>query len=599
MSYFKIGWFRLLLSTLLSLVLSAPAFAELTLLNETQLEDSEESFSRRIYSYNFDLDANGTAHIIYSKPIVGGSKTHIIYTRKALNQAWDNASQLVLEDQGLLSSISTSILVDKSSNIAHISYIVDRSFIDSNGATHAQGLVYQQINLGTGVASDKVNVSSGGFHTRMQLNASGQPMFIRETELWEGNVEPFPKALKLLLPNGTNSWQEVNVANLPTSQAYYRIASFVYDSQRNRIHITYGDKNAVALASAYPTTNPTQGSSGVYFPPGSGHNLRYAYSDDNGVNWVTSTIDDTGNLSENEFWATLTLNANGVPYAGLYKYATNALGIHEGSANRIGSYDAATNSWSMQYVAGLSSSEHRAGMGVGLVFDEKGGLHGVWDNSPDKPIEANGVAGNLMYRYSPDSVSWRIYQALRPYSIEGYCRIALKDNILRILVLGDATNARLLWLEFQLPSGDQLEVRPTKRLYAPGEQILIHAYAHTNTAIGQQGDWYALVAGPMDKQADDSYLPAPSFKYSYMDGSLNWQSTNDFAQVQAAIGNTPLINFYGDINTQVAGAGIFQAAGTYEIYSVLTAPGSRSQWLSSLFMRRLHVCSQANCAEIQ
>lgn len=586
-----------LLLVLCSFMLSSLAWAEANLVSETLLADSEEPYSRRIYGYDLDLDAAGTAHMVYSQPVAGQNYARIIYTWKTPGQSWNTANQRVLENQALLGSISTHLLVDKNSGTVHICYIIDRPYFDANGFEHQQGLVYQTVS--NGVASAQTAVSSGGFHSRMQLNESGQAVFARETELFEGRQPPFPKALKLLIPEGDGQWREVNVEGLPSSEQQYRLADFVYDPLRGRYHLTYGDKDPARLRDSYPSTNPGMSPSGVYFPPGSGHNLRYAFSDDAGQSWTSSGIDLSGNLSENEFWTDLKLAADGTPYASVYQYATNASGIHEGTSNLIGHYDGASNSWSMNRVAGLSSPQHRAGMGAGLFFDAQGGLHGVWDNSPDKPIDADGTAGNLMYRYSSDGgLSWKVFQALRPYSVEGFCRVRLHGNLLSVLALVDATNARLVLLEFALPGADTplLEVSANKRLYAPGEAVQLHARMQP----GLQGDWYAVIAGPSDKQADGSLQPAPFFQLHYLDASLSWLNVANLPQLLPALVDTPLLPFNADFSIEIAAsAGPFQHPGTYTLYSVVSQPSDMMNWQTPLFQREVHVCAQAGCAEIQ
>ncbi len=167
--------------------------------------------------------------------------------------------------------------------IVHICYIVERDFVDQDGITHNGGLVYQTVQ--NGVIGPKINISSGGFQTKMQLDANGKTIFAREYEIFvaeDGTLlsSPFPKALRIQLPiaDAENKWTDrdyvLRLAS-PTAPAEdYRLATFLYDKKAGRYHLTYGDKNAVVLRNTYPTTNPpfTAGKTPVAFPPGAGHN---------------------------------------------------------------------------------------------------------------------------------------------------------------------------------------------------------------------------------------------------------------------------------------------------------------------------------------
>ncbi|GEM_PF-1634311 len=518
-----------LLALLLTLT-APPAWSELTQVQEYQIDDSEESYDRRIYSYQFDIDANGTIHLIYARPApnalpanleenpaLGQNRTQIIYAKKTIGGGWAPQtganSQQILEEKGKLGSISTAIQVDSAGTV-HVSYLVSKEMKDANGVAHKEWLVYQQIK--DGKPSAAIPVASGAFHTRMQLDGDNRPIFIREGEVFAKDgvllPQPFARTLRLYRPTGENTWQMNELHNsLPSLGApapaastyphpYFRVADFAYDPARKRFHLTYGDKNADFLRSAYPTCNQGHCSvNPVYFPPGTGHNLRYAYSDD-GMTWVPSNIDISGTLSENEFWTTLVLNGNGAPYAAMYRYATQPNGYHGGSSNIVGRYDATANAWNMIPVAGQSTYPgvpHVAGMGPGLAIDSAGGIHGVWDNSPPQPIDADGANGNTMYRYSPDGQNWTTRQMLIPYSVEGNCRVKLFNQKLVALVLGDYKNARLMLVEADVPSASAslYEVQTNKRLYAPGETVQF--YNRIQGAVG--GDYYLLAQGPFDK----------------------------------------------------------------------------------------------------
>jgi len=496
-----------------SLALSTQA--ELTKIGQYTIDDSQEAYDKRIYAYDFAIDSSGTIHLIYARPSSTSNYTDIIYAKKTIGLGWAGGeanSQQVLEQQGKAGSISLNVQVDPTGTV-HVAYLVERALADSNGFTHQEWLMYRQIR--NGQAGEAVPVASGAFHTRMQLDSNHQPIFVREGEIFQKDGQllerPFARTLRLYRPTGDNTWAVTELHNALPSLAstagssypypYYRIADFVYDTARKRFHLTYGDKDADYLRTTYPTCNASHAASckAVYFPPTTGHNLRYAYSDD-GANWVSSVIDSSGTLSENEFWTDLVLNGNGTPYAAMYRYATMPNGIHGGTSNLVGKYDAGANGWSTVAVAGQTSYPgvaHVAGMGPGLAIDSAGGIHGVWDNSPAQPIDADGSNGNTMYRYSPDGLNWKTHQMLLPYSVEGNARVQLFNNQLVVLYLGDYKDARLILGEFTVPAPDAnlFEVQPAKRLYAPGETVQF--YSRLQGATG--GDYYLLAQGPFDK----------------------------------------------------------------------------------------------------
>ena len=63
---------------MLALVQSASAIS-ISKLAQYVVEDSEEPFDRRIYSYAIDTDSAGNLHLVYSKPVPGSNRCDIIY----------------------------------------------------------------------------------------------------------------------------------------------------------------------------------------------------------------------------------------------------------------------------------------------------------------------------------------------------------------------------------------------------------------------------------------------------------------------------------------------------------------------------------------
>jgi hypothetical protein len=616
----------IILFLLLSLAVLAPqSHAELTLLAEQVLTESESPFSRRVYSYDFAVSDFGQVHAVYSKPVPGEDRARIMYVTKQVGADWPaEIDHLVLEEHGPVDSVSTWVLLD-AQGIAHVSYLVKRDFVDERGYTHSSGLVHQTIEQG--VASAKTNVASGAFHTRMQLNAAGEPIFAREYEVFQDEngrflSPPYARALRLLLPQN-GSWVG-KVLSLPypaqsnltrteclndAKSCHYRLANFIYDSQRNRFHLAYGDGNANALRAAYPTSNPPA-TSGVYFPPGSGHKLWYAYSDtvldasgniNGSSSWNISVIDNSGNLSENEFWTDLVLDTNGDPYAASYRYATDSSGVHHGSSAIFARF--VEGAWQERTVAGTSTGAalHRAGMGPKILIDAQGQFHGIWDNSPDKPIDSISPLGTTMYRYSPDGVDWRTRQVVLPHSVEGFNRAALYDDKLLLMVLGDARSPRLTFAEYQMPrAGDNLfEIQTDKMFYGPGEAIQIHARLQ-----GQgNGDIYVIAAGPYNEATDGSLIPVSStFSFRSLGADLGWRTIDvaNLAATPPTLANIPLSGFHGDLFSLTAGTSIpFANPARYVVYSVINQAGAPlGQLTSPLHAYQLHVCTQTNCGEL-
>ena len=597
------------------------ANAELTLLKEQLFTESEESIQRRTYSYDFDVSPQGIVHAIYSKPVPNEERSQIIYVTKVVGGDWPGDEQrTVLEEFGLRESISTWIMLD-AEGVAHISYIVRRDFVDGNGTVHGSGLVYQRLENGT--LSKKINISSGSFHTRMQLNGKNQVVFARETEIFlneDGTIRtpPFPKGLQLTIPSATttDSWQKV-VLDLPDA-VDFRLAHFVYEAARNRYHIIYGDQNAVLLRNTYLTTNPpvTLESPLVPFPDGAGHKLWYAYSDnvtDAGGNvqakpgWQTSIIDNSGNISENEFWIDLVLDNSGTPFAASYRYATDAQGVQQGTSNIIAKFNG--ESWNLQTVAGKTTgaSPHRAGMGPKLLIDEGGGFHGIWDNSPDKPID--GVnrpvpgempGGTTMYRYSPDGVSWEsARKVILPFSVEGHCRAKLYNGKLLLMVLGDARDARVVFAEYALPAptDNLFEISSDKMFYGAGETISLHARLQGSA----KGDFYVVVAGPYNLDEAGNLVPvAATFQFSYLTPGLTWQAFSDFSIIKPALNNFTLAQLNLDFSFPVAKSSVpFDKPARYIVYSAVNASGQAlGNYLTPIYSYEIHICNQPACGEL-
>jgi hypothetical protein len=599
---------RILFAALLaSFVICATVSAQLVQTSEVTLENSEQPFSRRIYSYDFDVTPDGTVHAVYSLPVPGENRTQIIYTSKQVGGAWPaEANRVILEQNGLLSSISTFLIYDSKTDTVHVCYIVGRSFVDPIGFTASSGLIYQTIK--NGVPGPQINVSSGAFNTKMQLDANGNPVFAREYQIFlnpDGTLRtpPYPQALRIqtLAPGSTNQWTST-VLNLP-SAVYYRLAGFAYDTVHNRYQVLYGDHNAPSLSSTYPTCNPPASScaASVYFPPGSGHNLWYASSSDL-TNWTASLVDGSGNISENEFWTDLVVDGSGTPWVSSYRYATNAQGVQEGTTNIIGSLQS-NNTWTIETVAGKTAgaSPSRAGAVSKLLIDSSGSFHGVWDDSPDKPIDADGADGNIMYQFSPDGKNWAVRQAIEPYSAEGECRTKIYKNKFLLMVLGDYKNTRLVFSEFVMPTptDNLIELSTDKMFYAPGEPVTMN-FRHQGSAVG---DYYLLTIGPFNIDASTGlidYISTTQFNYLGADGA--WHAVANIFQSQPVVTNASLSST--DINVMSPVARLtspFIYPSRYAFMSLFKKTGSPLSvydFLTPNYIYYMHLCNQTGCADL-
>lgn len=599
---------------LMALLPAVNVSAQLIKTSDVTLENSEQSYSRRLYSYDFDVSPDGTVHAVYALPVVGQNKTQIIYTSKQVGGQWPSeANRIVLDGNGLLGSISTFLIYDKNSDTVNVCYITQSfqgSSADGSGTSaDGTGLVYQTIK--GGVPGPKVYVSPGGFNTRMQLDANGNPVFAREYQVFlnpDGSCcrsQPFPGALRILVPTAgsTNKWTS-NVLNLPANSAqYYRLAGFVYDTAHKRYHILWGDHNAVTLSSEYPSQNNpvTAGVTAVYFPPGAGHKLWYAYSDDL-TTWTSSEVDSSGNISENEFWTDMITDSSGTPWVASYRYATDSTGRQEGTSNIIGNLTSG-NTWAMETVEGKTTgaSPARAGASSKLLVDSAGRFHGVWDDSPDKPIDADGADGNIMYRFSTDGKNWAARQALLPYSAEGQCRAKIYNNTLLLMVLGDFRNARLAFSEFIMPSptDNLIDVTTDKMFYAPGETITLNTRYQGPSA----GDYYLVAYGPFNVNSSACTTQSiPTTQYSYYGPDGGWHVVSDISQARPFSADTSLSNSGSQPPSAVAGATApFNYSGSYSLASFFLKPGTTlnaSDLLAPVCSYGLHICSQAGCSEL-
>lgn len=365
------------------------------------VSDSEEPFDRRIYSYAIDLDSAGNLHVVYAKPAPGSNRCDIVY---ATGPSPSNLVSTVLDANGKLGSISTALRVDKATDVVHVSYVQ----YQTDPSTR---LVHQSIS--NGVPSAKHVVAPGGWHTAMQLDSSGSPVFVRENGT----------SLYLWLPAGDDSWTGLSFA--PSGAIQYRLAGFALEPQYGSLHVIYGDNSGTLKGAPL-------------------HNLHYAFSF-GGTHWDAEVVDNSKTLWELEFWTSIVLDSAGQPAISMYKYAeyggTNNTGTSLLLARREGS------SWNKQIIAGTVPGQtppwHRAGMGGQLLVDVFGILYGAWDNSPDAPIDFDGAYGNIAMNHAVSDSPWQSQFQVEPFSAEGFCRLAIHGSNLYMLALGHYANAKL------------------------------------------------------------------------------------------------------------------------------------------------------------
>jgi hypothetical protein len=385
------------------IIFATQTYAAWKLVDEYRVADSEEPFERRIYAYDIDLDGDGNPHIIYAVPVPGVNRTEIIYARR-INNRWN---KVVLEEDGKHGSISVFLRINQESDVVHVCYIR----YQNDPSTE---LVWQVIQNGT--PGEKIRLDAGGWHTRMELNLEDNPVFIREGV---GSLRLFTKS--------SEGWIEETITINPGSSSY-RLGEFKIDHERAVYHVLYGD------GTTY-------------------HNLWHA-SGALSAPWSATPVDQSGTLAEFEFWKALALDSSGSPHVAMYKYAsfggkyntgTSLLYAHKPRGN--------DDSWEKTIIAGAgpgSPPDHRAGMGVGMVFDDEGRLHAVWDNSPDFPYDFNGERGNIVYHFPDSAGRFSSGHQVKPYSLEGNARMVSRNNRLFLLALADYVDAGLYFYEADL-----------------------------------------------------------------------------------------------------------------------------------------------------
>jgi hypothetical protein len=401
----------------LALPLLAPqALGALPTTDARVIADSEEPFARRIYSYDMDVDSNGDVHVIYSRPTVAGTD-QVVYQRR-VRGAWQ--PEKVLSGDGLRSSISTHLLVN-GQGIVHVCYL----------RASTEHLYYRRIVNGT--PGPEVMVDEGAWHTRMQIDDVGRPIFLREDETWPAKVSK----LKLLRPTGAATWNE-QYLGIPDVADRFRIADFVY--QDGVFHVTYGDSSIRrdVLAGKGSTTKV----------PGTFHRLFYASSAD-GMTWINTLVDGSGNLYEDEFWTSLAVDGD-TPLVGAYQYAEHGGVYNTGTWALLARRDA--GAWRKRNITPADYAETRAGASIAVLVIAPGEYLGFWDFSPDNTYDGNfrGARGNMAIARNGVDNSWDHKVQLDPFSAEGRFVVRRSGERIHLLVLGDFVDSKLYYRELDL-----------------------------------------------------------------------------------------------------------------------------------------------------
>lgn len=393
--------------------------AALATVDAKVIADSEEPYSRRIYSYDMQVDSQGTLHIIYSKPL--GDRTAEIFYVRRIGGDWQ--PPILLTANGFRASIST-FMVAGSDDCIHVCYIKD-------GAP--ESLYYRKIINGTPAA--EIYVDSGGWHSRMQLDAQGRPVFVRDNEDWQAN--PAVSKLAMLTTQNGTTWNKTFLS-LPPVNAF-RIAGFLVDN--GVYHITYGD-------SAYIKPVLT-GFGSTTYQNGVFHNLHYATSQD-GQGWTDSTIDSSGTLYELEFWTALVLDG-GSPVVSMFKYSEYGNKYASGTTTMLAKLQG--TEWQKKIITNTKYPDCNEGSSVGMVVNGPDDYFGGWDNSPVYPQDDNflGVRGNIaLARGGAAGGEWTQKAQVAPFSLEGVARLRIHGGKLFFLALGDYVDAKLYFYEYDI-----------------------------------------------------------------------------------------------------------------------------------------------------
>jgi hypothetical protein len=368
-----------------------------------------------------DVDANNDVHIVYSRPAENGAD-EILYQRRAAGE-WLPAQRL--SSDGLRSSNSTHLIVD-AQGVVHLCYL----------RRTTESLYYRRIeNDALGV---ELLVDNGAWHTRMQLDRAGRPMFAREDQTWPEGAS----RLELLTTTDGATWNG-RLLNVPAQVQAFRLADFLYVAEN--YHLTFGDSAQTRPVLA--------GKGSSAYVDGLFHNLYYATSGD-GTQWDVRLVDDSSTLYENEFWTALAVD-QGNPIVGFYQYAEYDNQYNTGTSAIVSRWNG--SAWDRDQATRAWYEATRAGMGIALLVRSPGTYLGAWDFSPDDTYDPNfrGPRGNIAIVRNGEDNGWQDKLQLEPFSAEGRIVIRQQGDRLHLLVLGDFVDAKLYYRELDLNEIDR------------------------------------------------------------------------------------------------------------------------------------------------
>ncbi len=404
-------------------------FAEIPALSSKVIVDSKEPFACRVYAYDFDVDSKGNIHIVYSNPTLPDCSTSQIRYVRRIDGVWQ--PPIAISNNGRGRNLSTFLEVGQDDTI-HICYI------GVDNAPHPPRNLHYVTVSDNGVKGQDIVVAPGGWHTRMQLDEEDHPIFIREGETYPGKVSKL--TLHTTIDNLTWIKQYIDV---PDTEKF-RIADFLY--KNGMYHLTYGGSEH--SEEVWDSARMENRVDGIF------HELHYASSLDGDI-WSHRIIDDSKKLREVEFWTSLVVDGN-IPIASRYRYEEAANTYNLGTSANLMTFSG--SSLKKKIITDKSYEETREGMGVGLLVNNPGDYFGVWDLSPPQPLndDFSGAAGNIaLYRNGPND-DWSLRGQIAPFSIEGRGILKKYQNRIFFLALGNYTDAKLYFFEYDLHVLDEL-----------------------------------------------------------------------------------------------------------------------------------------------
>lgn len=400
---------------------------DVTPLSSRTIVDSKEPYNCRVYSYDMGIDSKGDVHIVYSNPNAACTKADIYYIRR-VSGVWQ--TPILISNNGSRPSISTLLTVGDDDRI-HICYVLD----------NPRSLQYLIINNGAVVSGYPVKVWDGGWHTRMQLDNNGYPVFVREGETWPA-LET--KLTLITTTNGTDDWTRtfLNLTPPPLPDGKFRVADFIYDN--GTYHITFGGSEH--KKEVWQDKTETVRIDEIF------HDLHYAVSPD-GTNWTEYTIDSSATLHDRQFWTSLVLDGVN-PLASMYKYNEAGGRYNYGtSANlmtKIGS------TWDNRIITDTRFT-NLEGMGPGLAVNGPLDYFCAWDFSPDfadfgafYDESFYGQYGNIALARNGPKNDWTPKVQIAPFSLEGRAILKIHGGKMFFLGLGNWFDARLHFSEYSI-----------------------------------------------------------------------------------------------------------------------------------------------------